>query len=60
MTLHLNRRCALVALTGGNVDSEVFAHVLAGAEAAPADADAAIRSQREDVILRIDGKFGEQ
>lgn len=27
---------------------------------APADADAAIRSQREDVILRIGGKFGEQ
>lgn len=29
-------------------------------KAAPADADAAIRSQREDVILRIGGKFGEQ
>jgi len=27
---------------------------------APADPDAAIRSQKEDVILRIDGKFGEQ
>ena len=27
---------------------------------APADVDAAIRSQREDVILRIGGKFGEQ
>ncbi|KFN43814.1 ABC transporter permease [Arenimonas oryziterrae] len=27
---------------------------------APADPDAAIRSQAEDVILRIDGKFGEQ
>ena len=29
-------------------------------KAAPADADAAIRSQREDVILRIGGEFGEQ
>jgi sodium transport system permease protein len=29
-------------------------------EPAPADPDAAIRSQQEDVILRIDGKFGEQ
>ena len=29
-------------------------------KAAPADADEAIRSQREDVILRIDAKFGEQ
>jgi sodium transport system permease protein len=29
-------------------------------EPAPADPDAAIRSQAEDVILRIDGKFGEQ
>jgi sodium transport system permease protein len=27
---------------------------------APADADEAIRSQREDVILRIDARFGEQ
>jgi sodium transport system permease protein len=27
---------------------------------APADPDDAIRSQKEDVILRIDGKFGEQ
>jgi len=27
---------------------------------APADPDQAIRSQKEDVILRIDGKFGEQ
>jgi len=27
---------------------------------APGDADEAIRSQREDVILRIDAKFGEQ
>ena len=27
---------------------------------APADPDAAIRSQAQDVILRIDGKFGEQ
>jgi sodium transport system permease protein len=27
---------------------------------APADPDAAIRSQAEDVVLRIDGKFGEQ
>jgi sodium transport system permease protein len=27
---------------------------------APADPDEAIRSQKEDVILRIDGKFGEQ
>jgi len=27
---------------------------------APADPDEAIRSQREDVVLRIDGKFGEQ
>ena len=27
---------------------------------APADPDAAIRAQKEDVILRIDGKFGEQ
>ena len=29
-------------------------------EPAPADPDQAIRSQAEDVILRIDGKFGEQ
>jgi sodium transport system permease protein len=29
-------------------------------EPAPADPDEAIRSQKEDVILRIDGKFGEQ
>ena len=29
-------------------------------KAAPADADEAIRSQREDVILRISAKFGEQ
>jgi len=29
-------------------------------KAAPVDADEAIRSQREDVILRINGKFGEQ
>jgi sodium transport system permease protein len=29
-------------------------------EPAPADPDAAIRSQKEDVILRIDAKFGEQ
>jgi sodium transport system permease protein len=27
---------------------------------APADPDEAIRSQKEDVVLRIDGKFGEQ
>src|SRR4029453_6020495 len=27
---------------------------------APANPDGEIRSQREDVILRIDGKFGEQ
>ena len=27
---------------------------------APSDPDAAIRSQAEDVVLRIDGKFGEQ
>ena len=29
-------------------------------EPAPADPDAAIRSQKEDVILRIDARFGEQ
>ena len=29
-------------------------------EPAPADPDEAIRSQKEDVVLRIDGKFGEQ